>query len=329
MISELARVGSMTFGVILPNKGVGAGPELLDACAGTAQELHWRSAWVTDHLMVPRGDEAEEYGTILEALNTLTWVGARYSSLELGTSVISPAMRDAPMLAKELATIDVLLAGRLTVGVGASDAFDGPEYANLGKADRFAIRGAYVDETIRLWRHLWSGSTEPFHGQFHPLDDFMFLPLPVRSIPIWAGGRSARALRRAAELCDGYHGAQTGPLDLVERLPRLRAALAITGRPWPFVSTRARVKFGAQPGPVYALVGDHAQMVEQVRAFAGVGNDELIVVFDGHTPEVLQAQMRRFSNEVICPAAEQGPDATLGVRSGCGVSEESSAGGIG
>jgi len=312
-VAELARVGNMTFGVILPNKGAGAGPELLDACASTAQELGWRSAWVTDHLMVPRGDEADEYGTMLEALNTLTWVGARYPGLHMGTSVISPAMRDAPQLAKELATIDVLLNGQLTVGVGVSDAFDLPEYANMGKPDRFKVRGAYVDEAIRLWRHLWSGSTEPFVGEFHQLDDFIFQPLPTRKadVPIWAGGRSDRALRRTAELCDGYHAAQTGPRDLVERLPRLRQALDVTGRPWPFVSTRARVKYEASTGPVYALVGSCADMVEEVRAFAGVGNDELIVVFEGHAPDELEAQMRRFADEVIAPAAELGPR-TLG-----------------
>jgi alkanesulfonate monooxygenase SsuD/methylene tetrahydromethanopterin reductase-like flavin-dependent oxidoreductase (luciferase family) len=259
--------------------------------------------------MVPRGDEADEYGTILEALNTLTWVGARHESLHLGTSVVSPAMRDAPMLAKELATIDVLLDGRLTVGVGVSDTDDLPEYTNMGKAERFKARGRYVDETIRLWRHLWSGSTEPFEGEFHRLEDFMFLPLPTRKadVPIWAGGRSARALRRTAELCDGYHAAQTGPHHLVERLPELRQAMDVTGRPWPFISTRARVKFGVEAGPVYALVGEPSDMVEEVRDFAGVGNDELIVVFEGHTPEELEAQMRRFADEVITPAAELGP----------------------
>lgn len=308
-MAELTRVGSMTFGVILPNKGAGCGPELLDACASTAQELGWRSAWVTDHLMVPRSDEVDEYGTMLEALNTLTWVGARHPDLHMGTSVVSPAMRDAPLLAKELATIDVLLGGRLTVGVGVSDVDDLAEYTNMGKADRFKRRGAYVDETIKLWRHLWSGSTEPFMGEFHTLEDFTFLPLPTRKadVSIWAGGRSARALRRTAELCDGYHAAQTGPHHLVERLPQLREAMDLTGRPWPFVSTRARVRYGAPAGQVYALVGETADMVEEVRGFAGVGNDELIVVFEGHTPEELEAQMRRFSDEVIASAAALGP----------------------
>ena len=191
MERSLTTVGAMTFGIILPNKGEGAGPELLDAACAAATAAGWRSAWVTDHLMVPRGPEADEYGVMLEALTTLAWAGGRYEDLVFGTSVISPAMRDAPMLAKELATIDVLLGGRLIVGVGVSDTDDLPEYTNMGKAERFTRRGVYVDEAIRLWRHLWSGSTEPFEGEFHQLTDFSFGPLPVQGAASRSGPAAA------------------------------------------------------------------------------------------------------------------------------------------
>jgi alkanesulfonate monooxygenase SsuD/methylene tetrahydromethanopterin reductase-like flavin-dependent oxidoreductase (luciferase family) len=297
----------MTFGIILPNKGLGASPELLDAGAGAAATAGWRSAWVTDHLMVPDGEEADEYGTMLEALTTLAWVGGRHEELVLGTSVVSPAMRDAPQLAKELATLDVLLGGRLVVGVGASDADDLPEYQNLGKEHRFEKRGAYVDESIRLWRHLWSGDTSPFEGEFHTVRDFTFGPLPVReaATPIWAGGRSARALRRTAELCDGYHAAQTSPADLLERVPALRAAVDKTGRPFPFVSTRARVFFGGGVQKWYALIGSPEDMIAEVLAFARNGNDELMLVFEAHDPDGLAADVARFQRDVIEPAAER------------------------
>jgi alkanesulfonate monooxygenase SsuD/methylene tetrahydromethanopterin reductase-like flavin-dependent oxidoreductase (luciferase family) len=303
--NPLSTVGSMTFGLILPNKGEGAGPELLDAGAAAATAAGWRSAWVTDHLMVPRGDEADEYGTMLEALTTLAWIGGRHEDLVLGTSVISPAMRDAPQLAKEFATLDVLLGGRLVVGVGTSDVDDLAEYQNMGKEDRFAKRGAYVDESIRLWRHLWAGETGAFEGEFHTLTDYTFGPLPVQGagVPIWCGGRSARALRRSAELCDGYHAAQTSPEDLVERIPALHAAHDKTGRPHPFVSTRARVRFEGTTGAVYALVGSPEDMIAEVVKFAQVGNQELILVFEGHTPETLSADIARFQRDVVEPAA--------------------------
>jgi alkanesulfonate monooxygenase SsuD/methylene tetrahydromethanopterin reductase-like flavin-dependent oxidoreductase (luciferase family) len=77
-------------------------------------------------------------------------------------------MRDAPQLAKELATLDTLSDGRLIVGVGVGDIEDISEYENLGKGDRFKVRGRYLDESIALWRHLWGGRTEPFIGQSLP-----------------------------------------------------------------------------------------------------------------------------------------------------------------
>jgi alkanesulfonate monooxygenase SsuD/methylene tetrahydromethanopterin reductase-like flavin-dependent oxidoreductase (luciferase family) len=160
---------AMRFGLVLPSKGPHAGPDSLDAAASVCTELGWSSVWVTDHLMVPSGPEAEEYGSILEALSALTWVAARHEQLKIGTSVLVPAMRDAPLLAKQLATIDVLTKGRLVVGVGVSDAYDEIEYANLGKMDRFRQRGAYLDEAVALWRHLWSGNKEPFEGTFNTL----------------------------------------------------------------------------------------------------------------------------------------------------------------
>jgi alkanesulfonate monooxygenase SsuD/methylene tetrahydromethanopterin reductase-like flavin-dependent oxidoreductase (luciferase family) len=221
--------------------------------------------------------------------------------------VLIPAMRDAPLLAKQLATLDVLTGGRLTVGVGVSDRDDLPEYENLGKADRFATRGAYVDEAIALWRHLWGGRTDPFEGEFHRLRDYNFLPLPPQGadLPIWCGGRSDRALRRAARLCDGYHAAQTGPQDIRDRQPKLREEAAAAGRAPVSISIRARVRFDAGPLAVYSLHGSPAEMVSDVAEFARVGVDELVVVFKESSPERLAAELERFDSEVFAPALEQ------------------------
>ena len=98
----------MKLGLVLPTIGVGAGVEALDAAAAAASRLGWNSVWVTDHLLVPAGPEAEEYGCVLEATAALTWVAARNPDVRVGFSVLIPAMRDAPLLAKQLATIDVL-----------------------------------------------------------------------------------------------------------------------------------------------------------------------------------------------------------------------------
>lgn len=293
----------LRIGLILPNKGHGSDGEILDAAASSAADLGWHSVWVTDHLMVPRGPEEDEYGWMLEALTALTWVAARHESLTVGTSVVVPAIRDAPLLAKQLATLDVLTGGRLVVGVGVSDAGDLVEYQNMGKEDRFKLRGRYVDEAIALWRHLWSGSTEPFHGEFHQLEDFVFRPTPVRGadVPIWCGGRSERALRRTAQLADGYHAAQTGPQDVADRLPRLAELASDAGRSLPTVSVRARVFFDDQERAVYTIHGSADDMIDQLHGFAQVGTEELIVVFDAKSPKDLERQCHRFDEDVVGP----------------------------
>jgi alkanesulfonate monooxygenase SsuD/methylene tetrahydromethanopterin reductase-like flavin-dependent oxidoreductase (luciferase family) len=300
----------MRFGLVLPSIGRGASPSSLDAAAQACVRHGWTSVWVTDHVLVPRGPEEAEYGCLLEAMTALTWVAARYEELTVGTSVIVPAMRDAPLLAKQLATLDILTGGRLIVGVGASDVHDDVEYANLGKSDRFARRGAYLDESVALWRHLWGGRTDPFIGEFHTLTDYCFQPLPPQGagIPIWCGGRSQRAVRRTAELADGYHAAQTGPVQLRERLPQIEAAAAVVGRPLPAVSVRARVKFDTEPGPVYSICGSDQEMTGQLLELAALGVDDLIVVLGSAEPDHVAALADRFAADVIAPYREQVAD---------------------
>jgi alkanesulfonate monooxygenase SsuD/methylene tetrahydromethanopterin reductase-like flavin-dependent oxidoreductase (luciferase family) len=290
-------------GLILPSMGDGAGPEGLDAAAGIAHELGWTSIWTTDHMLVPPGVEAIEYGRILECLTTLAWVAGRHPALRIGTSVVVPAMRDAPQLAKELATLDVLSGGRLTVGVGVGDRTDLPEWANLGRADRMEVRGAYLDESIALWRHLWGGRTDPFEGRFHELRDFVFQPVPVQGagLPIWSGGRSERAVLRAATLADGYHASQTGPDDLRPRVPLLREQSRAVGRPMPTLSIRTRVRFGGPPGRSYSLCGSTGSMVRDLLAFDDLGVSELVVVLGATHPDELRAAALRFEREVVVP----------------------------
>jgi len=305
MSLSYASVDRLKIGLILPSKGPGTGPEVLDAGCATAVDVGWKSVWVTDHLLVPRGPEAEAYGCILEATTALAWVGARYETLTLGTSVLVPAMRDAPLLAKQIATIDVLTKGRLIVGVGVSDSYDIPEYRNLGKVDRFPDRGAYLDEAIELWRHLWSGSSEPFLGRFHQLEDFSFAPLPVQgaSLPIWCGGRSARAVRRSV-LADGWHGAQTGPLDMVARIPDIITVAETLGRPLPTLSVRCRVKFTEPTAQPYALCGGPMNMVQDMVEFARLGVEHVIVDLENVDPEGLERDVRRFNNDVVSEVQE-------------------------
>jgi alkanesulfonate monooxygenase SsuD/methylene tetrahydromethanopterin reductase-like flavin-dependent oxidoreductase (luciferase family) len=166
--------------------------------------------------------------------------------------------------------------------------------------DRFRVRGAYLDETIRLWRHLWSGSTEPFAGRFHSIDDFAFGPLPAQGagLPIVVGGRAELALRRAGSLGDGYHASVSSPTQYGERVPVIRAAAEAAGRPMPWLSARARVEFESASN-AYAIRGTPGEMAAEVRKFAGVGVTHLGLWFGTTDAGEVVTRAERFAHEVI------------------------------
>ncbi|HSL34488.1 MAG TPA: TIGR03619 family F420-dependent LLM class oxidoreductase [Candidatus Limnocylindrales bacterium] len=288
----------MRYGICLPNFTGLATPESIEAAADLAERLGWNAVWTTDHVLVDRGEDAEEYRTNYDAIGTLAWVGARHPRLRLGTSVIVVPQRNALVLAKELATLDALSGGRVMAGIGVG--WNEREFANLAMSDRFAIRGAYVDETIALWRHLWSGSTGPFAGRFHPLDDFVFGPLPAQGagLPIIVGGRAEAALQRAGRVADGYHSSATRPSAYAERIPVIRAAAEAAGRPMPVLSARVRVEFGPATDRFYAMRGSPEEVAAEVRSFAALGVEELALWFVASSREAQVAAAERFAAEV-------------------------------
>jgi alkanesulfonate monooxygenase SsuD/methylene tetrahydromethanopterin reductase-like flavin-dependent oxidoreductase (luciferase family) len=215
-------------------------------------------------------------------------------------------MRDAVQLAKELATLDVLSGGRLVIGLGVGDEEDQGEYANLGKADRFRVRGAYLDEAIALWRHLWAGGGEPFAGRFTTLTDYTFDPLPVQGarIPILSGGRSDRALARVGRLTDGLYSSRWGPDELAARWPGMLETARANGRQEPYLAARVRVRFDAQPDSKYSVCGSAAEMVAELIRFAEVGTSEFVAVLDAVLPGDIDRITERFQREVVVPFRE-------------------------
>ena len=288
----------MQYGIILPTMPGGANPEAIEAAAETAERLGWRTAWTTDHLLVPQAS-VPDYGAIYDVIVTLAWVGARHPSLKLGTSVIVVPMRNAAVLAKDLATLDSLSGGRVIAGVGVG--WNETEFGNVGAGDMFHRRGAYLEESIRLWRHLWSGSPEPFKGQFFNFTDFAFGPLPAQgaALPIVIGGSSEPAVRRAGAMADGYHGSSASPAKFAERVPIVRRAAAEAGRPAPAISGRVSVAFDGPPKAGYALQGTPEQMLAEIRAFEAEGVTELGFAFGTTDPEAVAQRMTRFDRDVL------------------------------
>jgi probable F420-dependent oxidoreductase len=288
----------MDFGIALPNFRAGASAEGIEAAAEAAERLGWSDVWTTDHVIVEHGSE-REYGRIFEAILTLAWAGARHPGVGLGTSVIVVPPRNAVILAKELATLDVLSGGRVICGVGVG--WNAREFANMGMADRFHVRGAYLDEAIRLWRHLWSGSQEPFEGRFTQLSDFVFEPLPAQGgrLPIWVGGGSDAALRRAGALGDGYHASAVTPDRFAARVPKVLAAATDAGRAAPSLSAPVQVRMDRRISQGYAMQGSADDIAAEVRSFAAAGASHLVLNFGVRDPEPIVAAAESFAREVI------------------------------
>ena len=288
----------MDFGLALPNYRAGSSVEGIEAAAEAAERLGYTTVWSTDHLAIDRAN-ADEYGRIFEAILTLAHVGARTTHVRLGASVVVVPMRPAVVVAKELATLDVLSRGRLIAGVGVG--WNATEFANVGAADRFHVRGAYTDEAIRLWRHLWSGSTEPFRGRFNELTDYVFEPLPTQpgGPPIVVGGGSEAACHRAGTLGDGYHFSAAAPESVGRRVALVREAATTAGRPTPPISGRARLEFDVTSGSGYAMRGTPEAIAAEVREFRDVGVSHLVVAIGPTEPEGYVPVAERFMRDVV------------------------------
>jgi probable F420-dependent oxidoreductase len=292
----------MRYGICLPNFTDLASAEAIEAAAEVAERLGWETVWTTDHVLTDHSEAGSAYRINFDAIETLAWVGARHPNVKLGTSVIVVPQRNAVVLAKELASLDALSRGRVVAGVGVG--WNPVEFGNLGAADRFHVRGAYLDETIALWRHLWSGSSEPFRGRFHQFEDFVFGPLPTQgaALPIVVGGRAEAALRRAGTVGDGYHSSAASPAALAPRIPVVRAAAEAAGRPMPPISARVRVAFdepavASGPRP-YSMRGSPEEVAAECRAFADLGVEHLALFFKAESPEEFVRGAERFAAEV-------------------------------
>ena len=288
----------MDFGLILPSYRPGASVEGIEAASATIARLGWHSAFSTDHFLVGLTEREDDYRHIFDALATVVHVAARQPSLRVGISVLVVPMRNAVELAKELATIDVLSGGRLIVGIGGG--WDEAEFGHLGLADRFRQRGAYMNEAIAIWRHLWGGGQGPFHGRFHSFEEVRFGPLPVQGaeLEVWVGGRDEAALRRAGKLANGYHSSSTGPDNYGPRVPIVRAAAAEADRPEPRFSARFRVTFGQHDVPFFMLSGSPDQMIAKLREFEALGVSHVAVDLAETDPDKLVPLIEQFDAEV-------------------------------
>jgi probable F420-dependent oxidoreductase len=217
--------------------------------------------------------------------------------------------RHPVLAAKMLATADVLSGGRLVVGVGVGWLEE--EFAALG-APPFEARGAASDEALEIVLKLWTGSPASHVGRFFRFDDIRCEPLPLQRPhpPIWVGGHSRAALRRAARYGDGWHpvGAIAAvplpPEEMVDKLVQLKALTEAEGRDFSRLTISYKaplydVALAAADGSRRPFSGTATQIAEDIGRFTVIGVHELVFDFRAATLPESVARMRRFAETVM------------------------------
>jgi probable F420-dependent oxidoreductase len=313
----------MEFGFSLPGRGPLADPDVVLKIATRAEALRCASLFVTDHIVLPASTTGSVYPystsgqfpggsrqDYFEPLAMLAWLAQATRRVRLGTSVLVVPYRNPLTAAKTLATIDVLSKGRLILGAGAGWLKE--EFEALG-APPFAERGRVTDEYLRLMRAIWTTDPVTFTGRYYRVRDIHALPKPFQpgGIPVWIGGHTDAALRRAAALGDGWHPiglrppAMLHPDEYAAKVKQLHGyaqqagrdptAITLTFRaPMEVRSLRDKTPGGDRP----LFQGTAAEVVADIRRYQALGVKHF--VFDPVRPEprAALANMERFVDEV-------------------------------
>lgn len=264
----------MKFGIAFANAGPHADPTLAVTTAKAAEAAGFESLWTVEHVLVPQGYESEyPYDPsgrmpggdvdIPDPLIWLAYVAAATSTINLGTGILIVPQRNPAILAKEVATLDVLSGGRMLLGVGVGWLEE--EFDALGIP--FKDRGRRLDSHIATMRTLWSEDKASVDDELTSFSNCVSLPKPTRqTVPVVIGGHSEAAARRAGRLGDGFFPGKGSHDELAHLFDVMRRAADEAGRDGDSIEITASGSGLFGPDPVAA--------VEQLRA---LGVDRAII----------------------------------------------------
>jgi probable F420-dependent oxidoreductase len=275
-------------------------PENAAAAAQAAEEAGIESLWTVEHVVVPKGYASAypyspsgkmpgpEESDIPDPLIWLTWVAAATSTIRLGTGILILPQRNPVVLAKEVATLDLLSGGRVELGVGVG--WLAEEFDAIGVP--FAGRGRRTDEHIEALRALWTQELPSYSGEFVSFENAISRPRPAQgSVPITIGGHTEAAARRAGRLGDGFFPGKGSHEDLARLLDVMRTEATEHGR---------------DPDAISITSGGNGALgagaLDEVKALADLGVERVAIPPLAFDPEGLREALGRYSDDVIAKA---------------------------
>ena len=285
----------MKFGLMFANTGPFGVPESLARLARAAEEHGIESMWTVEHVVIPVGYQSPypyspsgkipgaESVPIPDPLLPLAFAAAVTKKIRLATGILILPQRHPAYVAKEVATLDVLSAGRVILGIGSG--WLAEEFEVVGVP--FRERGARTDEAIRALRSLWKKAPEAFSGKFYRWPAVESNPKPVQTpgVPIVIGGHSEAAARRAARLGDGFFPARGDR----ETLSRLFAVLR-----------EECSKVGRDPRDIEITSGAGAKAdPDVVKRFQDLGVQRFMISPAGPTEDSIRKGLGDFADRVI------------------------------
>lgn len=295
--------GALKVGLFALGIGTGARPGVILKTAEAADRCGLATLWVGEHVVLfDRQDSKYPYASSgefplpggadwLDPFITLTFAAAVTTRIRLATGICLVPEHNPLVLAKEVASLDQLSRGRFALGVGIG--WSAEEFSALGIP--FERRAQRTREYVDVMRRLWSEDSTSFHGEFVNFDRAKSFPKPVRrgKLPIIFGGESVPALRRTADIGDGWFGFNVGPDDIGPLVTRLHAMLKANGR---------------DPRAVEIIACPYTKKItpDDLKKYRAAGVDELVIL---STPPEDESQVAGWVGKIAdqwLPAASKG-----------------------
>jgi probable F420-dependent oxidoreductase len=305
----------MKFGVFLPVSGRAAVPEVLTDAARQAETLGFEAVWAAERMVNPWEmttrypyNETDQWfvppeSPFLETLTALTFLAGVTTTISLGASVIVLPYRHPLFTARVATSIDTLSKGRLILGVGIG--WMPEEFDALGIS--FKDRAGMSEEQLQILNLLWAQDRPSFKGRYYSFDPVAVNPRPVQQprFPIWIGGESVPAQRRAARYGDAWFSyfVKTTAAELAAHFKELQQLAAEAGRAPDAVKLCSVRPIDVTEEPVpqeeETLRGTPEQLIAALRRFEEIGVQHMALQFHrGRWPE-RREQIERFGQEVI------------------------------